>query len=79
MVVVEGQGEGERVWLRAAAVLRILAVLPAPWRWLRFAGFLPRGLLEWAYRCFAARRYRLFGQLDACRVPRENERARLLP
>ena len=79
VVVVEGEGARERVRLRAAAVLRILAVLPAPWRWLGILRFLPRSLLEGAYRAFAARRYRVFGQLDACRVPAEDERVRLLP
>jgi predicted DCC family thiol-disulfide oxidoreductase YuxK len=79
MVVVETGGDRERVFLRSAAVVRIVAELPAPWRYLRAAGLLPNGLLDLLYRTFARNRYRVFGRMDACRVPTEDERARILP
>lgn len=71
--------EGERVYLRSAAVLRIVARLPAPWRWLRALRVLPDSLLDLLYRGFARVRYRVFGRMDACRVPSADERARILP
>jgi predicted DCC family thiol-disulfide oxidoreductase YuxK len=78
-VLVERVPGGERVHLRARAVLRTLALLGAPWSWLAVLGVLPDRLLDAAYRAFAARRYRWFGRLDACRLPTREERARFLP
>ena len=46
-----------------------------------FAGVLdwvPVPVLDFCYRAFAKRRYRLFGKLEACRVPTATERARFL-
>lgn len=79
LVVVDTLGGDERVYLRSAAVLRILAELPSPWRQLRALGVLPGSLLDLAYRAFARLRYRMFGRLDACRVPSADDRARMLP
>ena len=78
VVVDTGSGE-ERVQLRADAVLRIVETLPAPWCRLRVFRVLPVALLDLAYRVFARFRYRVFGRLDACRVPTAEERARMLP
>ena len=79
LVVVDALGGDERVYLRATAVLRILEELPAPWRRLRAVRVVPGPLLDLAYRAFARLRYRVFGRLDACRVPSPDERARMLP
>jgi predicted DCC family thiol-disulfide oxidoreductase YuxK len=79
LVVVETRGESERVFLRSASLLRIVAELPTPWRWLRAFDGLPTGLLDLLYRAFARVRYRVFGRMDACRVPTADERARILP
>ncbi len=79
LVVVETRGENEWVFLRSAAVLRIVAELPAPWRRLGVLRVLPTGLLDLLYRGFARIRYRVFGRMDTCRVPSEDERARILP
>ena len=79
LVVVDAPGGDERVQLRAQAVLRILEELPSPWSRFRALRVLPVPLLDLAYRAFARLRYRLFGRLDACRIPSEDERARMLP
>ena len=76
LVLVEPEGDGERVLFRSAAVLRILGVVGSPWRHL---GILPRPLLDLGYRMVAAIRYRVFGKRDACRVPSPEERARFRP
>lgn len=48
-----------------------------------FLGFLlwlvPRPLRDLGYRLIATVRYRLFGKLDACRLPSPEERAVFLP
>lgn len=40
---------------------------------------IPRPLRDLGYRFIASIRYRLFGKLDACRLPSPEERERFLP
>ncbi|WP_348675522.1 thiol-disulfide oxidoreductase DCC family protein [uncultured Abyssibacter sp.] len=68
-----------RSYSRSGAVLRIVRDLPAPWRWLRVAGWLPRPMRDGIYRLVARHRYRLFGRRSVCRIPDAEERARFLP
>jgi predicted DCC family thiol-disulfide oxidoreductase YuxK len=79
LVLVESAPGGSRVFLRTDALWRVCAELAGPWRWLACLRFLPRRLRDLAYGIFAARRYRWFGQLAACRVPDASERARFWP
>jgi predicted DCC family thiol-disulfide oxidoreductase YuxK len=70
---------GERVYLRSAALFRLLRELPAPWCWIAaLRRFLPRSLCDAAYDAFARRRYRWFGELAVCPVPPAALRARFL-
>jgi predicted DCC family thiol-disulfide oxidoreductase YuxK len=79
LVYVEARGgEGERVYLRSEAVFRACAQLPEAPRWIGWLARLPRGLTDLGYRALARLRYRLFGRLDACRVPGPGERERML-
>jgi predicted DCC family thiol-disulfide oxidoreductase YuxK len=79
IVFVEGGPSGERVWLRSAAVFRVLRELPPPWRWVaRLRWLLPQSVWDVAYRAFARRRYRWFGRLEACPIPSAELRARFL-
>ena len=48
------------------AVLRILARLGAPWKWLKVFGILPVSWTDFLYRCIARNRYQWFGQKDCC-------------
>lgn len=70
--------DGERAWWRSEAVFRVLRELPG-WRFLAWLGLIPRPLTDAGYRLFAALRHRVFGRLEACRVPSPAERARFLP
>ncbi|HMV66379.1 MAG TPA: DCC1-like thiol-disulfide oxidoreductase family protein [Myxococcota bacterium] len=76
IVYVRRAAAGEVVSWHSAAILQIAADLPAPWRWLRWLWVVPRPVRDWGYRAFAAARYRLFGRLEACRLPREGEAER---
>ena len=79
IVFVESAPGGERVWLRSAAIFRVLRELSAPWRWLApLRWLLPRALWDVAYQAFARRRYRWFGKLDVCPIPPPALRARFL-
>lgn len=78
LVYVESRGGVEQVFLESAAIFRLAAQLTGPWRGLAWLHWLPRRLTDFAYRQFVRRRYRLFGRLDACRIPVPEERRRFL-
>lgn len=65
-------------FVRSDAVLEIARRLGRPWSALAGARLLPRPLRDAAYRLVARHRLRLFGRLDACRIPTPELRARFL-
>lgn len=79
MVLCETAEDGERLYLKSEAVLRIAAQLAGPWRRIAWLRCLPRALRDFAYDRFARNRYRMFGRLDACPIPSPDERARFVP
>lgn len=70
--------EGDRYYVRSAAVIRVLARLPLPWRLGALAWLIPRPLRDWAYDKVARNRYALFGKYDSCVVPAPDHLARFL-
>lgn len=78
-VVYVEQSEPARAWLRSAAVFRLCAQLPAPWRWLAVLRLVPAPLMDLLYRAVARVRHRLFPPPEACAVPAPELRARFLP
>ena len=78
LVYVDASSGSERVYLRSEGIFRLCAELDRGWRGLAWLRWLPRGLTDRVYAAFVRRRYRLFGKLDACRVPEPHERARFL-
>jgi predicted DCC family thiol-disulfide oxidoreductase YuxK len=70
--------EGDHVYLRSTASLRIAVRLTAPWRWFGVLLWLPRPLRDAAYRVVAAIRHRLAPPSTACEVPPPELRGRLL-
>jgi predicted DCC family thiol-disulfide oxidoreductase YuxK len=79
IVVVDPDGPAERLLDRSTAGLYVLAGLGGGWRALAtLLGWLPRPLLDLAYRALARNRYRLFGRLDACAVPGPEHRERFI-
>jgi predicted DCC family thiol-disulfide oxidoreductase YuxK len=61
----------ETLYLRSAAVLRVLHGLGQPWRILSALRVVPTTILDLAYRVVARSRYRIFGRFDRCRLPDE--------
>lgn len=70
--------EDGRLFVRSAAVLRILAQLPSPWRLVALLRAIPRPLRDWCYDCIALNRYRLFGRYDRCLLPSADHARRFL-
>lgn len=68
-----------RVYLRSKAFLYGARYLTRPWRWAYALRWLPAALLDLGYRLIARIRYRVWGKLDSCRRPTEDQRAKLLP
>jgi predicted DCC family thiol-disulfide oxidoreductase YuxK len=78
VVFCEVDADGERLFTKSDAVLRVVAEIARPWRWLVWARWLPRPFRDWAYGRFAKHRYRMFGRLEACPVPSVADRARFV-
>jgi predicted DCC family thiol-disulfide oxidoreductase YuxK len=79
LVAVSPGTPAERMLVRSAAVLALLAQLPAPWPVLAtILGWIPRRIRDLGYRLVARLRYRFFGRLDACRIPTASEENRFL-
>ena len=78
LVYVDESGGSERVYLRSEAVFRACAAISGAPPWVALLARLPRAATDLGYRLFARLRYRVFGRLDACRVPGPGERARML-
>ena len=70
--------EGETLFVRSDAVLRIVAQLPGAWSLLAVLRFLPRVLRDWCYDRVALNRYRLFGRYDTCLLPDADHQQRFL-
>jgi len=61
--------EGDDVYVKSDAAIRIATHLGGVYRLLWPFRFLPRRLRDWAYDVVAERRYGWFGKRDQCMVP----------
>jgi predicted DCC family thiol-disulfide oxidoreductase YuxK len=68
---------GGRAYVRSDAALTVLSSLSG-WRWTRLLFVVPKPLRDAVYSLVARNRYRIFGKYDACFVPDEAMRARVL-
>ncbi len=79
MIWVELSDEqGEHVFVRSAAALRVAGYLGGMWRLTLVAGVLPRRLRDTAYAFVARHRHRLRASAPVCLVPGPEVRARFL-
>jgi predicted DCC family thiol-disulfide oxidoreductase YuxK len=69
---------GGQLLQKSRAVLFILRELGGVWGALAWLRVLPVGLTDRAYDLVARSRYRVFGRLDACRLPGPAERDRFI-
>jgi predicted DCC family thiol-disulfide oxidoreductase YuxK len=70
--------EGDRVYLRSTASLRIASRLTWPWRAAAVLLWVPEVLRDAVYRVIAAVRHRLARPSRACEIPPPEIRARLI-
>ncbi|MBX3246297.1 MAG: DUF393 domain-containing protein [Myxococcales bacterium] len=79
VLFVERRDGVERVSYRSRALFQIARHLQGALpRFLSIFRFVPAFLTDLGYRLVARVRYRIWGKLDACRVPSPGERARFL-
>jgi len=78
VVLVENPGEGERVFIRSDAALRVAAYLGGWWKVFLAGRVVPKFLRDWVYNLIARYRYRLFGKYDSCMLPPPEVRSRFL-
>ena len=68
-----------KIFTHSDAILHILKVMGGPWAILGALGLmLPRALRDRLYRFVGGNRYRWFGKADACSLPSEALRERLI-
>ncbi|THU40751.1 thiol-disulfide oxidoreductase DCC family protein [Niastella caeni] len=70
--------EGNVVYTRSTAMLRLLKHLGRGWQLLYAFIYVPQPIRDGLYKLIAANRYRLFGKKESCRVPTQEERDRFL-
>ncbi|BAB04571.1 thiol-disulfide oxidoreductase DCC family protein [Halalkalibacterium halodurans] len=73
VLIMEGQA-----FVCSDAVLKIVAQLDSPIRWLKWAVIFPRFLRDFIYRIVARNRYKWFGKRDECQIPTKEQRSRFL-
>lgn len=72
--------EGDRVFVRSTAVLKLLRYLGGPWQVIAFVGrWIPREIRDSLYDVVAHWRYRMFGRYPTCPIPAAPTRGRFLP
>ena len=77
-VCADYRSASPRVLARSDAALFIAGEIGWPWKALVAARVLPKVLRDAAYDLVAKTRYRVFGRLDQCLVPRPEVRSRFV-
>ncbi len=63
---------------RSSAFIRVMTVLPLPWKLASVVRIVPLQIRDWVYDRIALNRYRLFGRFDVCAVPPPDHEDRYL-
>lgn len=69
---------GSQIHLRSDAFLEVMRLLGSPWSCLRVLAVIPRPWRDAFYLMVARNRYRIFGRHDSCFVPDSSVRSRFL-
>lgn len=70
--------EGDQVYFKSAAFIRIMSGLPSPWHHLKCISVIPERLRDWCYDRIALNRYTLFGRYQSCALPSAEQQHRFL-
>ncbi|MEQ9095420.1 MAG: DCC1-like thiol-disulfide oxidoreductase family protein [Phycisphaerales bacterium] len=78
VVLVQPDANGGRAMVESDAAIGIARVLGLPWSLAVVLKIVPRSWRDAAYRFIARHRYRLFGRVEACGLPTEAQRNKVL-
>ena len=67
-----------RIFLYSDAIIRIVREFGYPWKLFSILRWVPKFIRDAGYRFIAKIRYRVFGQLDKCWIPPENEKEKFI-
>jgi predicted DCC family thiol-disulfide oxidoreductase YuxK len=67
----------KEVLVNAPAIIEIAGYLRSPFRFLKYAKYIPVGLLNAVYRLIARNRYRFLGKRNSCQFWPPEERYRM--
>ena len=67
-----------KLYTQSDAAIVIAQQFKGLWKLLTVVKFIPKWLRDKMYVVIAKNRYRLFGEMDTCRIPTEEERRRFL-
>ncbi|WP_109621939.1 thiol-disulfide oxidoreductase DCC family protein [Sediminitomix flava] len=70
--------EGEKVFTKSTAALKIASGLAFPWNLFKPLLFLPKAFRDFFYDIIARNRYNWFGKEDQCRIPTPELRQKFL-
>ena len=70
--------DGERVFIRSDAALRVASYLGGAWKLLLIFRIVPRPVRDFFYNLCAKYRYKFFGKYDSCMLPSPDVRSRFL-
>jgi len=70
--------EGNVLYTRSTAVLRMLKHLGRGWQLLYVFIYIPQPIRDGVYTLIATNRYKLFGKKDQCSLPTPDEKERFL-
>jgi predicted DCC family thiol-disulfide oxidoreductase YuxK len=70
--------DGDKVYIKSWAALKIVHFLKFPWNLLSVFTILPPTFRDWIYDRVAKNRYRLFGKRKSCYIPTPELKSRFL-
>ena len=70
--------QGDTYYTQSSAALRTIALLDWPFRAMAVLWIVPYPLRDLGYAVVARLRYRVFGQMDTCRIPTKDLRSRFI-
>ncbi len=68
----------EKVYIQSDAAIIIAQQFKGLWKLLAIVKVIPKWMRDKVYVLIAKHRYRLYGQLETCRIPTKEERHRFL-
>ena len=67
--------EDNTIYYKSTAILKICQALGGIWKVTAIFYIIPRVIRDFIYDVIAKYRYKIFGKMESCRMPKESEQA----